>query len=138
MNPLDVKAFLDGLMRRLGLALPTGGEWIDLAVVDQFQGPTLATPWLQVGKIEGTTAAWLTGEVPGPLAAPANWKPENSESMTLWKPGKHGTIEVHRESGAPPIDWREPHYSARTFGNPPGAPESRPDKGQAPPEAEAG
>ena len=122
MDPRDVGQFLDLLVTRLGVALPTGGEWVDLAVVDQFIGPTLPAPWLTVGKVEGVTAAWLTGDHAGPLAAPAGWKPEDSASMTLWTAGSGGTVEVHREIGAPPIDWQQPFYFGRAFDDSPDDP----------------
>lgn len=123
MSPLDVKEFHSRLASRIGVAIPTGGEWFDLAAVDQFEGPTLPTPWLQVGEVDGVAAAWLEGEIPGPLAAPANWKPGDSKSMTLWRQGKHGTVEAHRAPDAPPIDWRGPFYSGRAFVDPPAEPD---------------
>jgi hypothetical protein len=115
MDPRDVGRFLELLIARMGVALPTDGEWVDLAVVDQFIGPTRPAPWIHVGKAGGATAAWLTGEEPGPLAAPVGWKPEDSKSMALWTKGNGGTLELHRETDAPPIDWQKPMYFGRAF-----------------------
>ena len=118
MDPRDVGRFLDVLIARMGVALPTGGEWVDIAVVDQFIGPTLPASWLTVGRLGGVTAAWLTGDQAGPLAAPAGWKPEDSASMTLWTTGSGGTVELIRETDAPPINWQQPQYFSRAYAGP--------------------
>jgi hypothetical protein len=118
MDPRDVEIYVDQVRRQMGLTAPVEGIWIDLAVVDQFSGPTMPAPWLEYGPVDGVKAAWLAGEEPRPLAAPARWIPSDSSPMTRWTPGPHGTVVSRREAEAPELRWEEPQYSARTFDDP--------------------
>jgi len=56
-------------------------EFLDLAVVDQFTGPTRPCKWLSYDRHpDGYSFAWLTGEEPGELTTPEGWDLENSLS----------------------------------------------------------
>jgi len=51
MTPVDVEAFVHRI-EKCGLVLREGGEAVDIAVVDQVEGPTLPCRWLQFGHVE--------------------------------------------------------------------------------------
>lgn len=84
MNPSDVEAFI-AMLESQGLEFRNdAGEAIDLVVVDQLRGSTLAAPWLGFAKLEieggGVSACWLQGEVDSGLAVPIGWKLDGSIS----------------------------------------------------------
>lgn len=83
MNPTDVQAFV-GMLEDQGLVFKTADEAVDLAVVDQLQGLTVAAPWLGFAKVEievgEVSACWLQGETASGIATPAGWKFEASLS----------------------------------------------------------
>jgi hypothetical protein len=81
MAPLDVKAFVNKL-RELGLAFHDGRQFVDIAVVDQHQGPTSLCPWLECGRHPKWFAlAWLRGMSPSPMAAPRDWTVDQSAQL---------------------------------------------------------
>jgi len=76
MAPQDVATFVSRLENR-GLVFRHNHEVEDLTVVDQRDGPTVPTQWLEFGDFkttEGTVkACWVAGEKDSRLAVPANW-----------------------------------------------------------------
>ena len=97
MHPLDVQAYVEHLAS-LGLVFARDGAFVDIAVVDQRQGPTLSAPWLEFAKLpfgegpERVSACWLyegsrdfgagvyMRDLSMPLAVPADWRYEESLS----------------------------------------------------------
>lgn len=96
MSPAEVSEFVETLTE-LGMQIFKNGHFEDAAVVDQVNGPTLPTSWLEFGKLpcddEGNkvSACWLfEGERKGAglhfisreisLALPRGWKYEKSLS----------------------------------------------------------
>ena len=51
MTPVDVEGFVHRL-EACGLIFQKGGETVDIAVVDQLEGPTFPCRWLQFGHVE--------------------------------------------------------------------------------------
>lgn len=85
MTPADVRAFVS-MLEKGGLTFLCDGEAVDLTVVDQLKGPTVPTPWLEVGKIETfnphikVCACWLAGQQSYGIALPSEWEFEGSLS----------------------------------------------------------
>lgn len=75
LSAQDVRFFVDmleshGMVHRRGLAS------IDIAVVDQNQGPDPGCLWLDFGRQpDGTACCWPAGEAIGPLVVPHGWEP---------------------------------------------------------------
>jgi len=81
MTPPDVRTFVRNL-ERIGLILHDGKQFVDMAIVDQLQGPTMPCNWLEGGRHErGFTAIWLVGTNPNPMAAPRGWTVERVGKM---------------------------------------------------------
>jgi hypothetical protein len=73
MVPQDVRAHVIGL-QRWGFKVLEAGEFQDLAVVDEFAGPTAHCTWLEWTRHPaGFSAVWLVGETPSPTACPGGW-----------------------------------------------------------------
>src|SRR5204862_7547916 len=71
--PAEVAAWVNTLKAR-GLVLFDGRQFRDLAVVDEYRGPTAPCPWLEGGRHElGFSVVWLSGTSPSPAAAPPGW-----------------------------------------------------------------
>jgi hypothetical protein len=89
MCPPDVKSFVDHL-REKGLRFVEDGKAVDIAIVDQHDGPITKCEWLEIGKIQIAekvivSACWfrdskLQGHGPTPagsrmrLQTPIDWK----------------------------------------------------------------
>jgi hypothetical protein len=97
MSPVDVEKFCSDL-QSLGLAFVENELFIDMAVVDQRQGPTLQCDWLQFKRVEFFKPAmeiaaceFITpsGSHKNPedrsftVSFPQNWKYENSLSRNF-------------------------------------------------------
>jgi hypothetical protein len=109
MHPNDVSRQIDHLAAS-GLTPADEDEvFVDLAVIDQFEGPTLPCPWIEWTRTDAITRAWLSGTEPGELATPAGWKPT---PLALWKPGPGGTLQTITDPG---VELPEESYFARTF-----------------------
>ena len=96
MTPADVEQFLD-ILEQEGLCTIDDGKFFDVAVVDQQNGPTLPTTWIEFGRLpinncgNRVSACWL---FEGPrlahgmhmkgleldLTCPVGWDYENSLS----------------------------------------------------------
>ena len=50
MAPMDAKAFVEQL-QKAGLVFVRNGKAVDVAVVDQLQGPTAACDWMEYGQL---------------------------------------------------------------------------------------
>lgn len=85
MTPADVGAYVS-VLEASGLTFQRDGQTIDMAVVDQRRGPTVPSPWLEVGNISTkdmqVTACWAQGVTPGGIGLPRGWKFEGSLSQT--------------------------------------------------------
>lgn len=73
MTPDDVHQWLNFLGRTPGLTLATDDRWIDVAVVDQFRGPTAPCEWLEFAREAELSRVWLHGLPEGALSTPAGW-----------------------------------------------------------------
>lgn len=71
----DVGAWISLLQSESRLVPSRGQIWIDLAVVDQFNGPTAPCEWLEFDRDAERSRAWLRGAPPGETAVPVGWKP---------------------------------------------------------------
>jgi hypothetical protein len=86
MTPQDVKAFVTQL-EQSGLEFIRSGIPVDLAVIDQRQGPMKPCEWLEFGHINidptaKVAACRLTGSQTMELATPNGWKYEGSLSAS--------------------------------------------------------
>ena len=83
MTPADVQAFVSELEAD-GLIFRLEEEAVDVAVVDQMRGLTIAAPWLQVIRVghgdKHYLAAALAAQQPTKVAMPHGWKFEGSLS----------------------------------------------------------
>jgi hypothetical protein len=81
MAPDDVRWWTEDLQAN-GLRLLGPGGFVDIAIVDQLQGPTRPAQWLDFGHDDGgVAAAWMAGREPGPLAVPDGWTPRQSRRL---------------------------------------------------------
>lgn len=103
VTPLDVGAFYEHL-RQFGLRLDDDERFVDIAIVDQYEGPTFPCPWLRFERhAEGYSSVRLVDEpLSQPVAAPANWTPANSAKIkrTLPEEADEHFIEMGSENGA--------------------------------------
>lgn len=85
MAPMDVRAFVERL-QQAGLVFVNSGKAVDLAVVDQLQGPTVPCDWLEFGHINmgvGEVAACrLAGSQTMQVFTPDGWEYEGSVSAS--------------------------------------------------------
>jgi hypothetical protein len=89
MAPMDAKAFVDQL-QKAGLVFVRNGKAVDVAVVDQLQGPTSACDWLEYGHFligdgpERVAACRLAGSRSTQVATPPGW--EYARSLSAMHP----------------------------------------------------
>jgi hypothetical protein len=86
MTPQDVQAFVTQLQQS-GLVFLRDGNPMDLAVVDQRQGPMRPCNWLEFGHVNidpvnKVAACRLTGSQTMELATPNGWRYEGSLSAS--------------------------------------------------------
>jgi Flp pilus assembly protein TadD len=120
MVEADAKAFAERLTG-YGFSSPWSGEISEMALVAQSAYCLHPRDWLEVdlrtivtadGRQSGATIAWLRGETPAMVAAPAGWTPgamqivsvadlQNSYEFVEAKSGDGGRVETyrHRETG---------------------------------------
>lgn len=81
-SPADARRTTEPLLE-LGLRGVEDGRFHDLAIVDQWDGPTVECPWVEWRRHpDGYSFAWLSGRQPGALVAPASWTPEQSRALS--------------------------------------------------------
>jgi hypothetical protein len=84
MAPKDVAMYVEEL-QGLGLVYLRSGEAVDIAVVDQQQGPMATCRWIEWGKVSiepgWISACWRKGSKPGEVATPEGWRYEGSLSQ---------------------------------------------------------
>ena len=84
--PREAQQFL-AILEKRGLIFECDGQAVDIAVVDQLDGPTLPAPWLALGCLEKdgmqVNACWLSSKSPGEVSIPLGW---NCESSLCAKP----------------------------------------------------
>jgi hypothetical protein len=75
LSPRDVRFFVE-MLESHGLVGQHGAASIDIAIVDQNQGPDPCCLWLDFGHLpDGTAYCWPAGEEAGSLAVPHGWQP---------------------------------------------------------------
>jgi hypothetical protein len=85
MHVDDVEGFVKEL-ERLGMTFLRDGNALDIAVVDQFRGPTTGCDWLEFGHVdfgesgEPVAVCRLAGDTLNVVATPDGWKYEGSLS----------------------------------------------------------
>lgn len=83
MSPDDVGGFCEHL-EQYGFIFQRDNKCIDLAVVDQLQGPTVDCDWLEFGHVElngnQVAACHLSGSEDNTIITPEGWKFEESLS----------------------------------------------------------
>jgi hypothetical protein len=89
MSPAAVKQFVDSLEAR-GLTFLSGGNAVDIVVVDQQRGPMMACDWVQFGHIpfDGNdrkmiAACRLRGSTLSSVVCPDGWLFEESLSSSF-------------------------------------------------------
>ena len=101
--PPDVGAFYEHL-RQFGLRLDDDERFLDIAIVDQYEGPTFPCPWLRFERhAEGYSSVRLVDEpLSQPVAAPEGWTPENSAKLkfTPTEDANEHFIGMGSENGA--------------------------------------
>ena len=89
MAPCDVRVWIDILEEHGFIAVDKRDHFVDLAVVDQLEGPTRSCDWLESGvHKDGYALAWLKGTEPARAHFPRNWKLETSLSMHFQRTSK--------------------------------------------------
>ena len=85
MTPEDVDAFVLQTERMSRLRFQSEqGTSVDIAVVDQHDGPTMPCHWLSFEvRPEGYAVASLVGAPPAALATPQGWTPEKARTVTF-------------------------------------------------------
>ncbi|MFF4575680.1 hypothetical protein [Streptomyces sp. NPDC001410] len=102
MVPEDVEAFVLQTERMSRLSFRSEqGTSVDIAVVDQHDGPTLPCPWLSFEvRPEGYAVASLIGASPTALATPQGWTLEQARTLTFRTPEQMDEeLEWVREEG---------------------------------------
>lgn len=95
MSANDVGTFVERL-RRAGLVFFEEGRFIDIAVVDQREGPTATCDWLEFTTDPGgPSVAWLASTAPGALSTPRGWTPDQSRYS-----GRYGRNSVRSSAPA--------------------------------------
>ncbi len=80
MTPADVGVQVRALEER-SMVFKRDGKCVDVAVVDQREGPTVPCDWLHYAKDDrGMAYCWLDGTEPGEVSVPEGWKWEESLS----------------------------------------------------------
>lgn len=87
MHPSDVQAYV-GELERAGLVYLSGGQALDIAVVDQQRGPAAPCEWLQFGHIQlsrdqRVAVCRAVGDTENVMASPESWKYEGSLSQNF-------------------------------------------------------
>lgn len=73
MTPGNADAFIERLTE-LGFTFLDGGEFVDIAVVDEHAGLERPCWWLQTAQIPGIRIACLAGQPVGQVMAPLGWQ----------------------------------------------------------------
>jgi hypothetical protein len=100
MEPDGVGRQIDRLVAA-GIAAADGdGNFLELAVVDMYDGPTLRCAWLEWARTDDVTRAWIRGVPPGDLATPEGWTPAQ---FTHWEAQDDGTVVSRTDGPEPPL-----------------------------------
>jgi hypothetical protein len=85
MDTRDADAYV-GSLESAGLTFRRDDVTVDLAVVIQVKGPTVASPWLEFKNIDTDgkklSICWLAGQLPEGIAVPQGWTYERSFSAS--------------------------------------------------------
>jgi hypothetical protein len=83
VSAYGVRRWVTDVQQR-GLVFVEDQEAVDIAVVDQVEGPTSPCDRLEFGRHDaGHVVAWLTGKGPGTVATPEDWQPGASLSRNF-------------------------------------------------------
>lgn len=93
MSPVDLEAYV-GMLQQRGLRFQHDGKSMDIAVVDQYTGPTAPCDWLDLRRLDlgpgVVAAAALKHSRLTNLATPEGWSLEQSLSQgSLYVPADH-------------------------------------------------
>lgn len=90
MSPNDLQWYIDQLsdqgLRLFGTDEQGNSVAVDVSVVDQRNGLTIATPWLETAVQDGVRIAWLAGTHPGEVHGPEGWSKDITESFIRHEP----------------------------------------------------
>jgi hypothetical protein len=80
----DAAQVVGAQLLELGIVAVDEDCFVEMAFVDQADGPTLPCDWIEWRKCKGGyTCCWLAGTDPDPMHAPANWTPEQSRRLVF-------------------------------------------------------
>ena len=101
MTPGEAEAFI-GRMQAQGLRLEQDGKALDMAVVDQIGGFTLACDWAEFGHVDTGGRKWVAacrrlGSTEGAIVTPEGWAYQGSLSQRTGRLMMHGAPQAGRE-----------------------------------------
>jgi hypothetical protein len=83
VSPDDVRRRVTDVQQR-GLVFVEDHKAVDIAVVDQVEGPTSPCDRSEFGRHDDSyVVAWLRGKEPGMVATPEDWQPDASLSRNF-------------------------------------------------------
>lgn len=90
MNLNDLQVYIDQLsdwgLRLFGTDDAGQSVAVDISVIDQVNGFTILTPWLETAVRDGVRIAWLAGADPGEVQGPKGWTPASTATFIRHEP----------------------------------------------------
>lgn len=115
LSPRDVRFFVE-MLEFHGLVGQHGAASIDIAVVDQNQGPDPCCLWLDFGHLpNGTAHCWPAGEEAGRLAVPHGWEPGLLDAFEH-VPGEPFTRRIRYLRTEDNLDWFQDRSTGQLIG----------------------
>jgi hypothetical protein len=115
LSPQDVRFFLE-MLESHGLVHRNGAASVDIAVVDQNQGPDPCCLWLEFGHLfDGTAQCWPAGEEAGRLVVPYGWEPGLLAAFEP-SPGEPFTRRMRYLRTEDNLDWFQDRSTGQLIG----------------------
>jgi hypothetical protein len=115
LSPRDVRFFVE-MLESHGLVSRRGAASIDIAIVDQNQGPDPCCLWLDFGHLpDGTAQCWPAGEEVGRLAVPHGWEPGLLDAFEH-VPGEPFTRRMRYLRTEDNLDWFQDRSTGQLIG----------------------